>query len=64
MEDVYLVDINDDMQLFCLHYIYTPHINRSLHEWKEAWIRHPMSSEKNKTPMQLWTDGLLSLGLA
>lgn len=28
MEDVYLVNINDDIRLFCLHYIYVPRINQ------------------------------------
>ena len=26
--------------------------------WIDAWINHPLRSEKNKTPMQLWIQGL------
>ena len=43
---------------FCLHYIYIPRINKHLATWKEAWAKHPMRSENNFSPEQLWISGL------
>ena len=61
LEDLQLLDMSTDVSLFCLHYIFIPRINRHLWEWKQAWINHLMTSMNNKTPMQLWTQGLLAL---
>lgn len=61
LEDTHLLDVLDDVSLFCLHYIFIPRINRHLCEWKQAWIHHPMTSMNSSTPMQLWTQGLLAL---
>ena len=41
-----------------LHYVFIPRINRQLLYWKNSWIKHPMRSEHNLTPQQLWTTGL------
>ena len=35
-----------------------PILNKHLEAWKNAWIYHPLRSEKNKTPIQLWILGL------
>ena len=56
-----MLDPNNDLYLFCLHYVYTPRINTHLRAWKDAWIKHPMRSEHNLSPEQLWTAGLQSI---
>ena len=61
MEDIHLLDPESDLNLFCLQYVFIPRINRHLWEWKQAWIMHPMSSEQNQTPYQLWTSGMQQL---
>jgi hypothetical protein len=38
--------------------VYIPIINRHLSNWVNAWVHHPLTSEKNHTPMQLWIKGL------
>ncbi len=48
-----LLDPTNELHLFCLHYIFIPRINQHLHEWKQAWIMHPMRSEGQQTPIQL-----------
>ena len=58
LESVSMLDPNNDLYLFCLHMVYIPRINRHLKCWKDAWAKHPMSSEHNLTPEQLWTSGL------
>ncbi len=53
-----LLDPTNELHLFCLHYIFIPRINRHLHEWKQAWIMHPMQSENHQTPYQLYMSGM------
>ena len=59
MEYIQLLDPENDLHLFSLHYIFIPRINRHLDEWKQAWLMHPMRSEHNESPYQLWTSGML-----
>ena len=61
LEDTTLLDSDDDLCLYALHYIYIPRINQHLKEWKDAWINHPLSSANNATPNQLLTSGLQQL---
>ena len=58
MESIGILDPDSDVHVFCLHFIFIPRINRHLSYWKNSWIRHPMRSEHNLTPLQLWTAGL------
>ena len=59
MEDVGILDIDDENHLYCLQYIFLDRINTSLNKFKNAWNCHPLSSEGNLTPIQLWTAGLV-----
>lgn len=61
LESSRMLDPNSDLYLFCLHYVYIPRINAHLQAWKAAWIKHPLSSEHNLSPEQLWTAGLQSI---
>ena len=56
-----ILDPNDDVQLWCLHYVFLPVINNHLTKWKNAWVHHPMRRDSNKIPMQLWIMGLQRL---
>ncbi|KAK3742109.1 hypothetical protein QZH41_020267 [Actinostola sp. cb2023] len=38
--------IDDDIHLWCLHYVFLPMINRHLASWRNAWVYHPLRSEK------------------
>ena len=58
LEQVNMLDPNNDLHLFCLHTVYIPRINRHLQSWMEAWAKHPMRSEHNMSPEQLWISGL------
>ena len=60
LEDNGALDVEDDMHLVSLHYVYTPRINESLSSFREAWNNHGLSSTSgNHTPLQLWTAGML-----
>ena len=55
MEDLQVLDVTDECHLFCLQYVFQPHINASLQKFMLAWNSHPLSSEGNLSPNQLWT---------
>ncbi|XP_019862005.1 PREDICTED: uncharacterized protein LOC109590546 [Amphimedon queenslandica] len=50
----------NDLDVFCLHWVYLPLINKTLEEFRESWNNHPISTEHNNTPNQLLCQGLLS----
>ena len=57
MEDMgILIPINES-DLWCLHFCFLDLINHKLNEWVAAWIRHPLCTEHNLTPLQLWVQG-------
>lgn len=58
LESVGILNSDDDIDLFCLHTVYLPRINRHLNTWREAWMKHPMRTEHNLSPEQLWIRGL------
>jgi len=53
-----LLDTDDDTHMWCLHDIYLAMLNKHLQTWRDAWVHHPLRTEGNKTPMQLWIGGL------
>lgn len=55
------LDVNDDIHLFALHYVYIPRINNHLDVWREGWIRKPICTENSKTPRQLFMSGMMRI---
>ena len=49
-----LLDITNDVHLFSLKYVFEPRINAHLLEFGNGWNNHPLSSEQNMSPAQLW----------
>ena len=43
--------------VYCLHYVFLPRKNKSLLEFQESWNNHALSSEGNKSPLQLFIEG-------
>ena len=60
MEDEGLLDPMDEVDLFCLHFVFLPRINQQLQLFIGAYCRHKLRSEHNHTPMQLWTMGIMA----
>ena len=58
MEDQMILNIEDDLHMFALHYVFLKRVNHALTQFLEAWNNHPLSSCRNMTPMQLWISGL------
>ena len=58
MEQTGQLNIDDMLHMFCLHYVFLPRINHALSVFKDAWNCHPLSTEGNLSPLQLWMPGL------
>lgn len=60
MEDDLLLNLNDSVDiLFALHLTFLPRINNSLEEYTQLFNDHPIGTEKNWTPNQMWANGML-----
>ena len=46
---------DNDTDLFALHFVFIPRINRALEQFTAAWNNHRLSTENNLTPIQLYT---------
>ncbi|KAA8577807.1 hypothetical protein FQN60_001058 [Etheostoma spectabile] len=44
--------------LFCCHYVFIPRLQAQLDVFTDGWDNHPLSTERNLTPNQLWYMGL------
>ncbi len=60
LEDSELLDPGNDIHKLSLRIVFLPHIQSRLQHFKEAWNQHALRTENNKTPTQLWTEGMLS----
>lgn len=53
-----LLDPLNETDMYCLHHIFLPRINKCAAEFQETWNNHALSSEGNMTPYQLYFEGL------
>lgn len=58
MEDEVILNVDNDIHIFCLHYVYISRINLAIGQFMEAWNYHPLSTMRNMSPIQLWIAGL------
>lgn len=61
LEDIGLLDVNDPLDIYILHVVMLPVIQQQLDVFSEGWANHPLRTERNKTPLQLWIIGLLEM---
>ena len=59
MEYSGMLDMNNQVHLFCLQYIFKARVNDALKHFVKAWNSHPFSGECNRSPNQLVVTGLL-----
>jgi len=58
MEDESILNPDNSIDLYCLHRVFIPSINEDLQKFTSSWHNHPLSTEANQTPLQLWHIGL------
>ena len=61
MEHHNLLDPNNQLHLFAIHYVYVKRINRALEEFRQGWNRHSLRTEHYLSPSQLFISGALRL---
>ena len=59
MEALGILDPVDEVDLFILHCVYLPRINRSLKEFMRAWNLHPIRTERNWSKLQIMINSLV-----
>ena len=59
MEEAGILDRNSDLHMFALHFIFLPRINRAIDSFTAAWNQHPIRTERNWTPMRIWSNGMI-----
>ena len=59
LEDSTKLDPLNEVDLFCLHYVFLPHINDTLQTFVESWNNHSLSTENNFIPNQLFIRGAI-----
>ena len=57
MEETNILDRDDEVCLFCLHYVFIPRINSSLQNFVSTWNNHSLRTASGKSPSQLWITG-------
>lgn len=55
-----LLDPLCERDLFCLHRVYLSRINASLLEFRDQYNHHPVRTEHNRSPQQLFISGMLA----
>ncbi|XP_053184286.1 uncharacterized protein LOC128367698 [Scomber japonicus] len=59
LEEEGLLDISNTLHIFLVHYVFLPRLHCDLHTFTDGWNHHPLRTEGNMTPQQLWQLGLL-----
>jgi AraC-like DNA-binding protein len=59
LEDEGKLNCLNEIDLYCLHFIFKPRINSTLRSFIECWNNHSISTEKNYTPNQLFVQGMI-----
>jgi hypothetical protein len=58
LEDSNLLDPNNEVDLFSLHFVFLPRIRHHLHIFQNSYSHHRMRTESNMSPLQLWIAGM------
>jgi hypothetical protein len=54
LESQGILDPSNSTDLYCLHFIFLPRLNRSISEFIAAHNHHVVSTEENRSPLQLF----------
>ena len=63
LEEEEHLDSLNEIDLYCLHYVFIPRIDLALKEFIESWNNHPLSSCGNFTPNQLFVRGAIEYNI-
>ena len=60
LESLNLLDVENELDLFCLHFVFIPRINKALDEFTQAYNNHSLRTERNWSPYRMWINGMLN----
>ena len=60
LEGENMLDPLDGIHLYCLHAVFLPRINHSLQEFVQQINNHPVRTERNMSPRQMFVSGVLA----
>ncbi|XP_057689329.1 uncharacterized protein LOC130914295 isoform X4 [Corythoichthys intestinalis] len=55
MESQGLLNPDDEIHIYALHWSFLPHIQSHLEFFMDGWNHHTLRTERNQSPLQLWT---------
>ena len=58
LEDLAIPNCSNPVDIYIIHLIFLAVIQKQLNLFKDGWANHPLRTECNKTPLQLWILGL------
>ena len=61
LEELGLLDHNNDVHIYALHYVFIPRINHALAVFKDGWNNHGLRTAHNQSPNQLFVAGVLQV---
>lgn len=64
LEEDGLLDPSNTLHLFAAQYIFVERLQKDLDMFTVGWDNHPLRTEQNLTPNQLWTLGTLHTPVA
>lgn len=64
MEEERLIDLSGERGALCVHYVFLPRLKSDLKCFLGSWNRHPIRTEGNFSPEQLWYIGMLQTPVA
>ena len=60
MEQTGLLDVENPIHLFTLQHVYSARINSALREWMISFNDHPVQTEHNWSPNQMWLNEMMN----
>ncbi|KAI9142597.1 hypothetical protein BKA69DRAFT_1027468 [Paraphysoderma sedebokerense] len=62
LEQDFGLNVNNQLHLFALHYVYLPRLKQDLEHFRRHWNRHGIITERYQTPRQLFMIGMMQRG--
>ena len=64
MEEAGYLDVSNEVNMLCFHYVFIPRINQHLEHFINGWNDHPIRIARNKMPNQVWISGLCKIAIS
>ena len=59
LEKYEILSLENDVHMFALHFVYLPRLQEDLRTWQRSHNHHPVRTENNRTPLQLYHESFI-----